>query len=1738
MTGRKPNGTRPRSSRARARPSISRLATLIVVVALAACTVTAGATPSPSPSGDPASPSPISTGPITSPGESSVPTAGPTDAPPTTSPDPTSDPTTQPSPDADGWAAVALAPAAPVGAELTAVRGSAAAMSPRDGFLLRATGDVAVATLADRLRAEPAFAYDVLPGTDDRSAVLRPASALPAGSHYRFTLVDEEGAPLTAWAFQVGGPLRVVGTIPRDGDTDVPATTGIEITFDRDGFALSRADVIVRRMTDGAAVTGRLETHGRSVAFVPAAHLRSGAIYQVTLRAGAGAADGLPGLPQAVAFSFRVATTPKIGSRHATFEDAFVTASPGENALFRVSAWRTRPEGETDEFRTPVRLRVYRLANEAAGLKALGRLLGGPTWYGAEGRPTVATTGLPVAYAGMAPFVKNGWDARLKVPLTLKRGWYLVELRETDVNQAVLQVTEVAAMAGARDDRTVVWANSTATTRPIADASVAVVGGSTLGRTDAKGVLTAATPDAVTSPAGPVFLRVTAPNGRRAIVWLGDSASPKGYGDWLEPWSSGPARWWSALATDRWLYRATDTVEAWGYLRSRTGALPSAIELRVWRGYDEERVGPFATVKARRAPTGAFAAKIALVDLPYGWYVLESVADGQVVETIGFEIGDLRKPAYELTVTAAPRAVISGAKVRATVVARFFDGTPVARVPLEVSSWAIDSRGDEAVHRVTTNAAGKATTTITTRIRRDDGQEACTSVEAGPEGAEEGQITGYREVCVYRAAVYVDAKAVRDGGSIVVSGSVHEVDLAAVARQLARNDRTDAWGVDPRGDPIAGRAVRILITEQVLRTTVTSRWYDPLSKQVVEESETEVVRESTTTRTVTTRADGTFRLRFAAPTKNRDWQVEARVRDTAGRTASEGAEVEGTADQHAPITYGVQLRGDHVAYRVGETLTAEVTAWRAGSSRPVPSGGANRYLFLIASAGRLQPVVRTSPVVRTTFRASDEPNLGVSAVWFTGSGYLVVGTASAYVDETDRRITVKLATDRERYRPGARATISVRTTDRAGRPVSATVVLRGVDEKIVAMGAAGLADPLEMLYRTIPIGLTQGPVITHAIWLVETDGGGATTGGGGEGGGDRNDLADAIPVTMVTTAADGTARVRIQLPEDVTAWRIGAAAMTADRRAGQAVVRVPVGLPFFVEATIAPEYLVGDAVAIRVRAFGSDLEDGTAVRFRVSSKTLAMPEIAVDGRAFTEALVPLPALTEGVHEVSIAASSAAGRDTLVRRFTVAASRLRAASRETVVIDGPTAIPGGDGITRLVLADAGRGRYLDQLLGLAMPGGQRSDERLAATVAREILATAFDIDGADLPPAPPYERAAYQRDDGGLALLPYGSPDLELTVRALVADPDALVASQVQPWLRAIADDPEATLERRTVALAGLAALGEPVLGDLTEIVGRADAFGRIRLWAAIGLALLGDTGRASAAERSVLERWGERRGDLVRVRISGDAEEVTAATDLAALVAAMVDDPLAADLLAYVVAVPQRDTLASLTEVAVLGRLVERLEAAPAVVAIVRGGDRTKLEIPAGGSVTLEVLAGQRADMRLEPVSGAASMTAVWEAPAPSPAALGRPDPDLTLSRSFAPAPPIAANRLVTVRLRLDVRGPGRDGETEVVELVPSGLVAMGAAPTEADECSQAYRVEPSRIEGQRVTFVVTYAAPSGDPDEEEADETPTVPGRFCLDYVARVVTAGTYAWEPAVARQTISPGLVAVTPATSVTLR
>ena len=215
-------------------------------------------------------------------------------------------------------------------------------------------------------------------------------------------------------------------------------------------------------------------------------------------------------------------------------------------------------------------------------------------------------------------------------------------------------------------------------------------------------------------------------------------------------------------------------------------------------------------------------------------------------------------------------------------------------------------------------------------------------------------------------------------------------------------------------------------------------------------------------------------------------------------------------------------------------------------------------------------------------------------------------------------------------------TVTVTTRTPTGQPTSASVFVRAVDEKLFAMGAAGMDDPLGELYASTGSGLVATGR-SHGGPLGDEGGGKDTMGGegGDTTGGGREDFRDWLVAKLVTTGADGRATASFDLSDDLTSWRVVGSAVTTGLQTGVGHVHVPVGLPFFAEVVVAPEYLAVDRPAVRLRAYGSALRAGDPIRFTVTSDTVPLAAVTVDGTAFEPVEVELPAMPVGSHRLRV-----------------------------------------------------------------------------------------------------------------------------------------------------------------------------------------------------------------------------------------------------------------------------------------------------------------------------------------------------------------------------------------------------------------------------------------------------------------------------------------------------------------------
>ena len=1264
-------------------------------------------------------------------------------------------------------------------------------------------------------------------------------------------------------------------------------------------------------------------------------------------------------------------------------------------------------------------------------------------------------------------------------------------------------------------------------------------------------------PAAETVPGRAAFVPVTLSTGRPLAESYGGSGV------------ASDERYLHELSIDRHLYHRTDRVDAWGLVRERQpGRAPRSVELRLTHGDGDDASLALATVTAKVDPaTGTFKASIPFEDLPYDWYQVTMHVGGTVLGSTWFSVDEIAKPAYRLTTTVSRHVAIDGDRVTVTVQGTFFDDTPAAAVPV-----GLYADYDEDRRELTTDAAGTATLRTTARWPSWDETRSgysTGSFHAYPaEGAMEDAATSSDSIIVFPSAVWLEATGSFEGDRLNVTASTTKVDVAAIEK--ARAD--DPWGWDPAAGSPASARVTVQVTEITAKRVRAGEYYDPIQKRVIPTHAWVTTERDLGTWRASTTAEGAVTVPVPVTVNYKDHRVRVVATDAKGRRTETTFTIrrprpglEAPSPQVLPDNglvwphlgdngcgyYGWQGRYGWYGYSWYEEpergYTAPAGSFGIGDAIEVPfrdregglmpRGGMNRYLFYLSQQGLHETRVQKSPVFEDTFRSEWVPNISLAAVRFTGTTYEpAIASYMLMFDATERELNVSVATDAERYRPGGRATISVATTDPAGQPVAATVFVRVIDEKLYAMDSAmSTTEPLAPLYQLVGSGVirtyaTQLRPVASARGCYGGEGG-STGGGGGDEVPWRDDFEDVLLFARVRTGADGRGSASFAISDDLTSWRVTAAAVTADLQAGTGRHTFSVGLPFFVEAPVAPTFVAGDRPTLRVRAFGTELSAKSRVTFTVAVPDLEMAPRTVSAPGYGTVDIPLPALPVGEHKVRVTASvkTAGGtlRDALVRTVRVVATRLT--DRRTVVADLRDGVPKapGDGMATYLFTDAGRGRYLDTLYSLLYGSGERLDAALAAHLARDILVERFGVRSEDLP-ARPFTSVAYQ-NLGGVTLLPWSSPDLALSARVALAAPDDFGRDWLRQYFEGIGEDSSETRERRVIALAGRAALGDDVLPQVQANLADPALTIREQLYLALGAAVLGDHASALATERALLRRYGERLGQELRLRVGSSLDDTLEATALAALIGVIVGDPAAPLAEAYLEANPGHDDLYRLQQVAFVGHALDRLPAEAPSFSYTVGDTRHKVDLGPGGSFWLELTPAQRAGFSAKVRSGRVSVAVTYVAPVDTGAIVR--DPSVRIERIIVPTSPIPRRAPVEVKLRVTFDDLALDRCYWVTDMVPSGLEATSRwlALGTGDYDSEAEG--PWWVDGSQVGFCAC-------PRRGDAAKGISGDRTVELAYWARVVMPGTYRWESAIVHPAGAPNVGRVIPETWVEVR
>lgn len=417
----------------------------------------------------------------------------------------------------------------------------------------------------------------------------------------------------------------------------------------------------------------------------------------------------------------------------------------------------------------------------------------------------------------------------------------------------------------------------------------------------------------------------------------------------------------------------------------------------------------------------------------------------------------------------------------------------------------------------------------------------------------------------------------------------------------------------------------------------------------------------------------------------------------------------------------------------------------------------------------------------------------------------------------------------------------------------------------------------------------------------------------------RQNFLDTAYFDLIETDSFGNGEATFKLPDNVTSWRVMAAAIDPENfKGGIAVSNIDATLPFFTDLIVNDQYSIKDSPMIKFRSYGDDLKEGDSVDYWVEAPSLGVKESdKIGGKAFSGSYFELPKLKYGKHDVTVYADSKAGKDALKKTVEVKGSRLKKDVVEFIREVNSTTIfeLGKDSPTYITLMDGGIAFYYYDLLNLYHTYGDRLDQRLSRIAAADLFQKYFgekrDASDDDLV-------QNYQKK--GLTLLPYSDADLRLSAMVMYVETDIsrYDTLTLKDYFYGVYGNKDSNLEDVTLSLLGLASMGEPVLLSLKEIKDAPELNTEQKLYIALGFEALGAKVEAREIYKEVFNELAKNKKSAYITALG------------AMLAAGLGDDQAATLLLEFVEQTGIEDDIANLYELGYLKNSLGHVSATPA----------------------------------------------------------------------------------------------------------------------------------------------------------------------------------------------------------------
>lgn len=598
-----------------------------------------------------------------------------------------------------------------------------------------------------------------------------------------------------------------------------------------------------------------------------------------------------------------------------------------------------------------------------------------------------------------------------------------------------------------------------------------------------------------------------------------------------------------------------------------------------------------------------------------------------------------------------------------------------------------------------------------------------------------------------------------------------------------------------------------------------------------------------------------------------------------------------------PVTnhgdYGYSEERNPLPKKAGEKFTLGLY----DNGVPVPNQG--KVLYSLLQKNILETGFYTGPEQELTFDEEYIPNVTIAGAYFDGRHVYRLPKIDRQFDFSTKELVLKVQLDKESYQPGETAKVTVTASDLQGNPVAAQACIGVVDEAVFALAPQEL-DLANQLYK----GVFYPEIVQNVSYTQynlqaaqpETVG----MGGGGDGGELRKDFADTAYFAPVSIDESGISTIELVLKDQITSWRITAAAVTQDLRAGSTTASVPATLPFSVRVLYTENYLAGDDIVFSAQPVLAQPKTGGQVEY--TAKLLDMngneiEQITRQGEISSPAAFSFGKRQPGQYRLSVEAALGDARDGMECAFSVLEQGLSAPVIKNIPLEEISQVQTLNYPVAIQVYDQRLTPYMKGIQKLSSQQGERTEVTAAAYQAQVLYNRLLEEEDQKIV-SKDYRLNNIQTDEGGVRILGASDGAAAITAKMLAAAPQLIDSAGARSYLMQMQRDPAATPEDRVMTYMGLAAVREPVLLDINRLLAKDGLSDAQKLYLGAGLAMLGDFTGANNIYTQVAQVSLKTEGQLKYMSL-GSGEEMLETTGAALMLTSLISHEDADGLMLY-----------------------------------------------------------------------------------------------------------------------------------------------------------------------------------------------------------------------------------------------